>query len=399
MTDAGGRSRDILGTWCGGVLVLGAALTPLLAWLAPLGFAPLLAVMGLLSLPAIRLRNEDRPLAVVLLAGLLWAGISTTWSPFLPKHTEDSSALKLAFELPLYWSAVCGARRASPRLQRLALQVLAFGLAALGLLLLVEAYTGGEVYRRLHVAFYEPIRPDLAGKNLGETCFVLALLWPLAAAGARRSGAPGWLAVPMVAAVLVASVPFKADAPMLSVPLSILVGLAVLRWPRRGPLLFAGLAGVIYLTMPAIYMAVQETLRATGTTVDLPLSYAMRVGYWSHAMDWISLQPVRGWGLDSSRAFSPGIVLHPHNGPLQIWLELGALGALLAAAAWWLTLSRLSDDRSDLARAAIAGSAATYLLFSGVNFGVWQEWWLALAALVGVTAAALAGAKAQRTST
>jgi O-antigen ligase len=399
MTNAGGRSRDILGSWCGAVLVFGAALTPVLAWLAPLGFAPLLAVMGLFSLPALRLRNEDRPLAVVLLAGLLWAGISTTWSPFQPKHTEDSSALKLAFELPLYWSAICGARRASPRLQKLALQVLAFGLAALGLVLLAEAYTGGELYRRLHVAFYEPIRPDLAGKNLGETCFVLALLWPVAAAGARRAGAPGWLAVPMVAGVLVASVPFKADAPMLSVPLAILIGLAVLRWPRRTPVLFAGVAGVIYLAMPALYMAVQETLRATGIVIDLPRSYAMRVGYWSHAMDWISLQTVRGWGLDSSRAFSPGIVLHPHNGPLQIWLELGALGALLAAAAWWLMLLRLADEKPDLARAGIAGSAAAYLLFSGVNFGVWQEWWLALGALVAVAAAALAGVKAQRTST
>lgn len=399
MTNAGGRSRDILGTWCGAILVLGAAVTPLLAWLGPLGFAPLLAVMGLLSLPAIRLRNEDRPLAVVLLGGLLWAGISTTWSPFLPKHTQDSTALKLAFELPLYWSAVCGARRASPRLQKLGLQVLAFGLAGLGLLLLVEAYTGGELYRRLHVAFYEPIRPDLAGKNLGETCFVLALLWPVAAAGARRAGAPGWLAVPMVAGVLVASVPFKADAPMLSVALAVLAGLATLRWPKRAPVLFAGAAGVLYLTAPAIFMAVQETLRATRVTIDLPLSYAMRVGYWSHAMDWISLQPVRGWGLDSSRAFSPGIVLHPHNGPLQVWLELGVLGALFAAAAWWLMLSRLSDEKADLARAGIAGSAAAYLLFSGVNFGVWQEWWLALGALVAVAAAALAGAKAQRTST
>lgn len=399
MTNAGGRSRDILGVWCGGVLVLGAGLTPLLAWLGPLGFAPLLAVMGLLSLPAIRLRPEDRPLAVVLLAALLWAGISTTWSPFQPKHSEDSAALKLAFELPLYWSAVCGARRASPRLQRLALQVLAFGLAGLGLLLLAEAYLGGELYRRLHVAFYEPIRPDLAGKNLGETCFVLALLWPVAAAGARRAGAPGWLAVPMIAGVLVASVPFKADAPMISVALAILVGLAMLRWPKRGPQLFAGAAGVVFLAMPALYMAVQETLRATGTTIDLPLSYAMRVGYWSHAMDWISLQPVRGWGLDSSRAFSPGIVLHPHNGPLQVWLELGAVGALLAAAAWWLMLSRLSDEKADLARAGIAGSAAAYLLFAGVNFGLWQEWWLALGALVAVAAAALTGLKAQRSST
>jgi O-antigen ligase len=84
--------------------------------------------------------------------------------------------------------------------------------------------------------------------------------------------------------------------------------------------------------------------------------------------------------------FGPGIQLHPHNNPLQIWMELGVIGAVAAAAFWVLALGRLSRPRPDLAVAATAGCAAAYLLF-GVNFGVWQEWWLALGALVPLLAA------------
>jgi O-antigen ligase len=83
--------------------------------------------------------------------------------------------------------------------------------------------------------------------------------------------------------------------------------------------------------------------------------------------------------------FGPGIVLHPHNGPLQIWLELGAVGAVAAAAFWGLALARLSRPAPSLAAAATAACAAVYLL-SSVNFGVWQEWWLALGALIAVFA-------------
>jgi O-antigen ligase len=138
--------------------------------------------------------------------------------------------------------------------------------------------------------------------------------------------------------------------------------------------------------MPAIIWAVRRTGDYEAIQHAIPLSWSLRMGYWSHAIDWIRLRPLRGWGLDASRSFGPGIVLHPHNHPLQIWLELGAVGAIAAAAFWWAALSRLSRPDRDLATAATAACATAYLLF-GVNFGIWQDWWLSLGALVAVVSA------------
>jgi O-antigen ligase len=388
---SGAGEGGALGVWCGGVLVFGAALTPMFAWLGQLGFAPLLALMGLLCLPAVRVREQDRPVLLALLAILLWAVASSLWSPHHVDEAEDSTALKLALQLPLYWSAVCGARRASPRLRTLALQMLAWGLAALGLMLIAEAFTGAALYRGLHEQFYEPIRPDLAARNLARSTFVLGLLWPVAAVGAMRVKGMGWLSLPMAVGTVVGAIAFDADAPAIGVALAAVVTVAALRWPGDAPRLLGGLAALAYIVMPALIVLGRAATHAFHLNAPLPLSWAQRVGYWTHAADWIADHPLRGWGLEASREFGPGIVLHPHNGPLQVWLELGAVGALAAAAVWWLALGRLARPKADLVAAATAGSAAVYLLFGGVNFGLWQEWWLALAALVVVVAAAAKG--------
>jgi O-antigen ligase len=119
----------------------------------------------------------------------------------------------------------------------------------------------------------------------------------------------------------------------------------------------------------------------------LPLSWSQRVGYWLHALERMGEHPWRGWGLEASRAFSPAIQLHPHNGAMQAWLELGVLGAGALALTWAFVFRRLARDNRDLATCAAAGSAAVYLFFGVVSFGLWQEWWLALAVLVAVVVA------------
>lgn len=383
MTAEGVPTRDGLGAWCGWVIVGVAGLTPWMAWLGPLGFAALMALAGLLCLPAVRIPARQTPLAIILLLGLAWAGFSTLWTAQRAQVVEDSVALKLAVQLPLYFAAWCGARRADPAIAGLALRILAWGLAAYGCLLLLEAFTGGGVYGTLRVLIEDPIRPDLGRKNIAQGSFVLALIWPVAAVAGLRGGAPLWLAVPMAVGTAVLAQGFLSDAPVLAVGLALGVGATVWIWPRSAPKAMGLAAAGMMLVMPLLILAV----RMAGAGAHLPTSWDQRMGYWAFTMGRIADHPWRGWGLDASRAFSPEIQLHPHNGALQIWLELGAVGAVLAALTWAFVFRRLARDERSLLTAGTAGSVAVYLFFGLVSFGVWQEWWLALAALVAVVAA------------
>jgi hypothetical protein len=382
-TAAAAPARDPLGVWCGWVLIGAAVLIPILGWLAPLGFTALLALVGLLCLPAMRIADQDRPAAMILFAALIWAAVSTTWSPYHPSKLGNSTILKLAFELPLFLSAISAARRADPVLRTRALHVLAWGCAAYGLALIEEAVTRGAIYKALH-ASYEQIRDDLAESHVGHSSQVLALIWPLAACGGPRRWRP-WLALAMLVGTGAAALAFGYDEPMISLLLAPLTALMVWRWPDRAPKLVAVAAAVLFLAMPLLVWAVRHFFDYEAIRDALPKTDSMRMGYWSHAIDWIRLRPVQGWGLDASRSFGPGIVLHPHNSPLQVWLELGGIGAVAGAAFWAVALTRLSRPTPSLSAAATVACAAVYLL-SGVNFGVWQDWWLALGALIAVLA-------------
>jgi O-antigen ligase len=382
-------ARDRLGAWCGWVMLGGAVLVPLLGWLAPLGFAPLLALMGLLCLPALRLADEDRPVMIVLLGVLVWAAASVTWSPSHPKKTDQSVILQLALALPLFWSAICGARRADPRLNALALRVLAIGLALFATVLMGEVLTNAGIFRRLHDAYYEPIRIDLAQARVAHSSFVLALLWPAVIVGGLRLRWEVGLLPPVLVGLVAAAHTFGADAPVLAFPIASGAMLIVWLWPRFGPWAIGLGAAALGFLMPLIIWSVRASGHYGEYEQAVQLSWAARMSIWSHAIDRIAQQPMRGWGLDASRTMGPEILLHPHNGALQVWLELGFPGAVAAAVFWALSIMRLSRDEPELELAGVAGSIVTFLLFAWVNYGQWQGWWLALGAYVAVVAAML----------
>ena len=364
-------------------------LTPVAAWLGPLAFAPLVALTGLLTLPSFRVEDGDRPAAIAILVLVIWAGGSTVWSPYGAKTLFESSAVKLASEAVLYGSVIVAARQANRGDQRRFLGVLVWGMAALGCVLLAEAATGAGLYQALRQSMGDPIRPDLAVKNVAQGLFILALLTPIAVVSALRIGATLLLAVPMVAGVIWPSIVFAYDAPLVALGASGLAIGIVWAWPRMGPRLLATLAAIFFLFAPAVVWGARQLGFYRTLQSQVSTSWSERMTYWRHAQDWIGDHPLRGWGLDASRMFGPGIQLHPHDSALQIWLELGLIGAVAAAILWVAILAGLGRDRRDLTAAACAGSAMAYLTFSAVSFGVWQEWWLAIGALACATGAAL----------
>jgi O-antigen ligase len=102
---------------------------------------------------------------------------------------------------------------------------------------------------------------------------------------------------------------------------------------------------------------------------------------WTFTTGQLTHRPWLGLGLDASRTF-PGIIsLHPHDAALQLWFELGLVGALLAAGFWGLIFWRLAKPGQNRLFAATACAAAfVYLVIGALSFSVWQEWWICLGA-------------------
>lgn len=371
-------------------LTFAAVLTPLLAWLGPLGFAPLAALTGIFALAGLRLERWHAAGAAIVLAGLAWAAVSINWSPYRPEDLEGWTALKLVFQALLFWSAICAAARLSDEGRRSVLAVFAWGAAVYGAVLLVEGLTGAAIYRAIRTAIGDPIRPDLGVKNVAQGGYVLSVFLPAATLAAWRLGARRWMAGVMVAGVAVSSFAFGSDAPLAALALAGVAALAVLRWPRGGPVALAGATATFFLAAPSVVSGLQASGLYARLEAAAPLSWSMRMGYWRHAVAWIGDHPIRGWGLDASRMFSPGIQLHPHDSALQVWLELGAVGAVLVAAFWVVVLLGLRRHRPDAGAAAQAATATVYLVFGAVSFGAWQDWWLSVGGLAAAFCVAAA---------
>ncbi len=381
---------DWIAGLAGGVMLAAFALTPIVAYVGNLGFAPLVALAGIVALPAAVRRRGARFGPLILVALLAWALTSLAWSPWRPRslaRPKDLMAftgLKLVFELAFYSTFVAAAARVRSDRAKLCLLILGVGLTAVVLLLLVEAASGAAIYQAIKRAIHSFTRPDLAQRNVARAAYPLALLiWPAALMLHER----GWRTAALLAGFGggAAALALNVDAPVAALAAGGLTYLAVIGGGRLG--LWAALACAIayFALAPVAILLVEHLLPGhAGAGADaVKLSWGARLDIWRFVTDRIVEHPLRGWGLDASRAWPGVIPLHPHDGALQLWLELGAPGALLAALtfAWifsWLAAERERDR--ELA-AAGAASAAAYLAIGALSFGIWQEWWLALGAV------------------
>jgi len=382
--------------WLGALAVFLMAMTPLVGYLAPLGFAPLLALVGLLATPGLaRSRPPMLPMFALLLL-VLWALISLHWSPAAPtlsglrrdKDVGAFTALKLVLELGLYGSAAAALGTLSGRSARLAGWVMLVGVIALSLFTGLDAVLKAKIYQALRAAVHDPIRPDLAVVKVSMPIYPLVLLfWPcarlLSAWGGRGRNV---LIALMALMVLLAAHLTSADAS----GAALLIGGAVWLGTRIvGKAFVRGMipaVSTLFIFAPMVVLWGVRSGFFSWLHGLAPPSWDARLNIWAFAANQIVEHALRGWGIDASRIFGDAIPLHTHNAALQLWLELGALGAALVAAFFAWVLYRIvawtGDNRQDGAMAAAC--LTSYVMIGGLSFGVWQEWWIALGVIAAI---------------
>jgi len=400
MRSVGGAERST--KWLSGVAVFTIAMVPFVGYLGHLGFAPLLAVTGLLCLPGLARPRPSSPPMIALFVLVLWALLSLAWSPAAPNladlkdsgDMEDFTALKLLFELAFYGSAVAALGQLSDRSKIRVGTVMVVCALALALLTALDGVSGEAFYKWLRVMIHDPIRADFAIVKVSMPTYVLALLfWPVARIMSSRGWRPA--IVVLFVATLVAAVSTSADASWAALASASLVWLGVRFVGKPAARILVAVVAAPFVLGPILLVWGLRSGFVAWLHEHVPNSWDARLNIWAFTANQVQAHAIRGWGIDASRSFGPAIPLHTHNAAMQLWLELGAIGAALAGVFFsWVAyriVGMTGEAREDGAMAA--GALVTYVVIGGLSFGVWQEWWLALGALTVIACGVARGLK------
>ena len=327
------------------------------------------------------------PIGAVLMFGLIlvaWAAITSLWAP------EPGRAAILALTLAAMMLLAHGAASAAQgaRLMPWIGFGLVFGLAAA-----FADWQSGNALRAAVRGLKEV--PETLMFGLKPAASLMALLLPMGFALPWP-----WLAR---AALLLVGAGVLISLPGETARLATIAGLAAallsLAAPRLVPRLIGAMLGLAILVMPLLVGFIPKM-----PTANLPLSAVHRLVIWDFTVARIAEKPLTGWGLEASRAMPGGraqpdtatldrlnitnpaqraflanphvevMPLHPHNGALQLWLELGGIGALLGA----VLMLALGFAASRSAVPAVgAGMLASAAVTGMLSFGLWQAWWVA----------------------
>ena len=350
-----------------------------------------------------RLRQLGLPFALMLaFAG--WALLSVVWAADKSEALNKSLLLGgLTLVTWLAWSVLPEAR--GDWLGRLARTAVAAFCVCLAYLLIEEA-TRHQV-KRLLFTLAPFLMPD--GKHIGEgaqsslllsdyisnrNMAALALLtWPtmLLSRGMMQPGSYPLMAGGLLALAAACAALSAHETTMIALAASALVFVLMLRFRVLGlGLVVAGWLTATLLVVPLASLAYGAAQLQTANW--LPNSARQRIVIWAYAAGQVPNRPLHGVGAASTKLIdaqrgpqvevAPGTRYqwrsspHSHNVYLQVWYELGAIGAGLLSAfglAVLYAVYRLPRDVAPYAAATLVVAA----IMGAFTWGLWQAWFIA----------------------
>lgn len=186
------------------------------------------------------------------------------------------------------------------------------------------------------------------------------------------------------------AVGFHATALMLAFSSSLLFVLKALKKNA-----FVTVFGIFTLAVAFAPLPLQHIDASGLTTPEQSQTTALRsvthrLLIWEFVSERIGEKPIAGWGLGASKylgatekfhndrhqLYTEAIPLHPHNGILQVWLELGGVGsAILCVLAFIVLRQFLLSTRPGRFEFVTAGLFATGMTYFLVSYGIWSSWW------------------------
>ena len=368
-----------------------------------------LFILLAVALIALNVADKDRKFSfpklpvVAFLILLLWAIASLLWTFDSGVSRKLILPLIALFGLGLF--VLIEIKFASLSASEITEKLLIFGAVITIALLLFESVTGSWLTRfGRDLPWHEVINPHTAGINIeaflkNGIVILSILLWPIMSALVRRRHFLGTALSFVLTIYLVFR--FSAAAVLIAMTASV-IGISISHFQRKlASIIIGGMFVILLLGTP--FLVYQFTANKSVNEIGqfsydlkLPNSAISRLLIWQFATQHIFEKPFLGWGMNTARQI-PGsgekytlkvdtpnnkkivlfresfLPLHPHNASLQIWLELGAVGAIIIAVFGWIFIRKLEDDDTD---PVLFGVVISILAFNFISFGVWQSWWI-----------------------
>ncbi|MFZ4809455.1 MAG: O-antigen ligase family protein [Hyphomicrobiaceae bacterium] len=400
-----------------GLLVMAAFLSPRFIALAGFALAGA-AAFGDLKTPA----RRPRAMAATVLLTLLgvWAAASALWSP------DPAAALQKGVVLVgLVVLTALGAERlttSDPERLHRALWISAAAVVAGTCLVAIELVTDQWIYRTVlsmlpglaatmkkHVAMQDGLVFRVSESEINRrTTLAIALCLPafglLYAAGPARwrtllTGA-GLIAV---VGILLTAYHQSSQAAILAAAITLALAGLSLRWTAR--MLAVAWIVATLLVVPMVTGAYRAELHKADWIF---YTARHRIVIWDFMAERVGNAPLRGIGAEAARVLHETVdretleahqrnagvgvstALHAHNIYLQVWYELGAVGAALLCAAGLALLGTATRLAPGTQRLALAQFAVTATM-AAFSYGLWQAWFQVAFAigLLGISAIAL----------
>ena len=386
------------------VLATAAAIFVPMAILLAKGVAPVfaLAVVGVAALALVRRRRLPLltgPVAYFLAAMTAWVLLTWFWS--IPPNDTIKTGISLALTF-LGGAVLIGCAARIDRRERRTYNAGLIAGGALGFALIAFEFATDAWLARL---LYGPAGKRLllvegrhtAAMNSGLAATALFFWAWVLAVKARFAGK---LAGVAIAAAFVLILLVKSDAVAAGLIAGMVVFGGVLALLRAMPWSMAAVIAIGIASAPLIPGLLPNPLEP-GARVPWPtLTAAHRIVIWNNTVRHIRDNPVVGGSFDTACSlygsmdkvlyrypesiigkpattlYEP-IPLHPHNGVLQVWPELGMMGVLILLGLLLAVVRAIATGiEAGADRATALAMLTTMMTIASISFGAWQSWWL-----------------------
>ncbi len=360
---------------------------PVIAVISPKLLAFLLPVAGLLysifylikykSLP---LKNLDLKIVTILGTFFTFAASSYFWSVNPNDSIEKTIKIMLAVVISIFMIEILLKKQEVSH--NYVIKFFPISIIIASILLLIETYFGYPIYHIVRNIPYDIIVAP--AKINASVVAVSVLMWPAIYVAWQNKN----LLVTSTIIIFTAIMVFSSDTQtaMLGFVLSCTAFLIAIKWPRfllkiisiltiAGIMLSPWIAQILYNYPPSIFVNWSSA------------SAAPRMEVWDYVARYALNSPIYGWGIEATRNidnfdstkkfYQITKVTHPHNFALQLWIELGVIGAILGSAFTYLftkIILRLDIDKLKF----LIASFVNILVINLFGYGMWQGWLIGL---------------------